>query len=381
MQGKQIQLLAQYYALLGVSSSASLDEIKNAYREKAKKLHPDVNSSPNAHAEFIELRKAYQYLVDFKTGKIPVERQAPVRPSTNVSRPTYQRPNMQRTRTRSQNTGSRPGGTGTRPKAQNAGTNYRRKKPVNAEAARDEKHGTILFSTLIVNTYWPAFLVGCALFTKWMGLSGLFMTFILFAISMPLYRTCVGWLKKYSKAEQKEAYDRFVNSVTAQILIGSLFSFFGFVFYASDTFIPFWLIVALQFLPSALILLFWSKHVKKQILRRKFMAFVVWPVLLQLFYVVNYYASFNIETERYYYKPHRGVFTNSVILPQNKYQSYLQIRSFFAQHDNVIDYTSIHFKTATSIFGIKVLKEYTFEGFDIEKLRNGVIIHYDKRAD
>ena len=54
-----------YYEVLGISRGASADEIKKAYRQKAKALHPDSNpDNPNAEKEFKEAGEAYDVLKD-----------------------------------------------------------------------------------------------------------------------------------------------------------------------------------------------------------------------------------------------------------------------------------------------------------------------------
>ncbi|HEY8581250.1 MAG TPA: DnaJ domain-containing protein, partial [Beijerinckiaceae bacterium] len=68
------------YTVLGVSKSASADDVKKAYRRLAKKYHPDQNASdPKAKEKFAEASAAYEILGDadkrgkFDRGEIDAE--------------------------------------------------------------------------------------------------------------------------------------------------------------------------------------------------------------------------------------------------------------------------------------------------------------------
>jgi molecular chaperone DnaJ len=53
-----------YYEVLGVTREASAEDLKRAYRNMARKFHPDVNRAPEATDRFKEIQEAYDVLSD-----------------------------------------------------------------------------------------------------------------------------------------------------------------------------------------------------------------------------------------------------------------------------------------------------------------------------
>jgi molecular chaperone DnaJ len=53
-----------YYEVLGVSRSASKDDLKRAFRQLARQYHPDVSDAPDAEERFKEINEAYTVLSD-----------------------------------------------------------------------------------------------------------------------------------------------------------------------------------------------------------------------------------------------------------------------------------------------------------------------------
>lgn len=56
--------MSDHYAALGLSSDASLADIKKAFRQKAAQYHPDRNTAADASERFRAVQAAYEVLSD-----------------------------------------------------------------------------------------------------------------------------------------------------------------------------------------------------------------------------------------------------------------------------------------------------------------------------
>ena len=58
-----IMTLDEYYQVLEISTGAGMEDLKRAFRKKAKQYHPDLNSSAGAQDEFIRVHTAYEMIM------------------------------------------------------------------------------------------------------------------------------------------------------------------------------------------------------------------------------------------------------------------------------------------------------------------------------
>jgi hypothetical protein len=56
---------SDYYHVLGLPDRSTIEEIKKAYRIKARQYHPDINPDPDAKDCFIAVTEAYEFLVAY----------------------------------------------------------------------------------------------------------------------------------------------------------------------------------------------------------------------------------------------------------------------------------------------------------------------------
>lgn len=341
-----------YYTVLGIQKNASLEDIKKAYRTKAKLLHPDRNKNPDSHEQFILLNEAYEYLQNLKTGKNynPVKRSYTASPRNRKSYEEWKKEEREKTRARAQHYAKMK-------YEEFIKTDYYR-SVASLEIIASHLE---FFLSIVVVVIFP--LVAMILY----GVNGLGAGLLLNFLLLP------GTVKSIRNPPQLNA-GTFVDSVlhivrTNTFLITSFTAVNIFIIlkFGLQTLIPPLLLLIAYGVVIALVFFFcWLRDEK---FKTYFYSFGVGPMILNAFVIINFIFSFDPVQETYSFrKDIQSVSTRRgserqastyIYLENSAYDEYPGIRMFLdyeaMKYRNYVTYT---FKKG--ILGIRVMTDYQF---------------------
>jgi len=330
-----------YYSILGVNSDSTVEEIKHAFRQKAKALHPDRNKSPDAHEQFILVTEAYECLTNIKTGKTTIHQ-----PTTSYT--DWQRESRARARQQAQ---------------EYAQMEYEEFKKTdyykNSQAAITvAKHLHLLFAILLLlSPLWAYLLLGSNGF--WGGLLATFLLIPWWAsalrhktsINLPLFLQSLIVVFKTTTFQY------------AAVTLCNIIAFFTYTLNTQVTTVSLACILLVLYALTYLVFRFRSIAIKGFSNIALFLC--ISPTVLNLFFLINFVFSSNPTTEVYSFVHQRRSHVNynektsCIILENNKYQNQYWFRVF-------TDFKSMEFKKEITytfqegLLGFRVLKAYEF---------------------
>jgi len=307
----------KYYNILGLNANARLEDIKKAYRQKAKLYHPDVNKSPDAHEKFILLSEAYEYLHKLKSEKVS-------KSSTHYHRrKASQQAYEQWIRNE-------------RAKAQERAREHARMKweeykktdhYKNTEAVNTAIDFLMLLTFLFV-------LIGIPIIAySVQGKSGFWVSGIILIITSPI------WIHVFSKKNLIKpkvllnAFIRLVKIKTAQIALAIFVNIFIVFRIGLSTLIPIWVLLLL--IAGSIFIGWLLSNFSKTNIRKEMLMYGIAPGLISLFLLINFLFSNNLVTETYRFNNHTKVISDGkvhyrsstyIYLENNAYKKYKGIR-------------------------------------------------------
>ncbi|MGI6319817.1 MAG: J domain-containing protein [Bacteroidales bacterium] len=337
----------KYLQVLGVPLNVSEEELKKAFRQKAKLLHPDVNSSENAHEQFVLLTEAYEYMLHYIQNK---------HVRTHQKTATQWDEDRQRA---------------AREKArQMAKMQY--EEFINSDYYKTMvnvlKLGSLIFFgiSFIIFSLLSLFLLSEEAYEP------IIFTGMLSILSIVFFMLK---LKEGDKMSLKDIYK-------SLIVIGLSTPFQAFFYLALNIFLFIKFstkvivsdsVLQILYLSSVLIgvLVFWVfKLIKTS--KPHIMALGIMPLIVSGIFMINSLNVSNIKPETHYFRYIVDYYENSLISDKNDddlialendaYKNYSFVRFFHS-----IDYeevAGVRYYIGEGIFGIRVIKHYEFVGFD-----------------
>jgi len=335
-----------YYKILGISTKASVDDIKHAYRRKAKELHPDKNKSPDAQEQFILLTEAYECLSHIKSSKSRVQH-------TATSYSNWQSENRERARQQAR---------------EHAEMEYEKFKQTDyykkSQAAITVIEHLYFFASVI---FLLAPLLGF-MFKRWAGLiAGVIFTFI----------TVHFWAGLFTEKRTLNLRSFFkslfliIKTRTFKYLVITAANIFVLYRFTLNTQLTIYFLGFILFLLYTLIYLaFYFKFAVFKKLSKAVLFLCLAPGIFNLFFLTNFVFSSNktlevysfVHEKRWYVNLHRRGRYEKIAyidLQQNKYEAYHTFRVFF-DFEAMKDKREITYTFEEGLFGIRVLKHYEF---------------------
>ncbi len=333
-------MIQKYYNILGIQKFTTKEALKKAYRKKAKELHPDRNSSPNANEEFILLNEAYEYLSNQGPGNT-----FSYNHKTYTTEQSYQRDWEKEQKERA------------RAKARKYAKMKREEYMNSAYYKKTEALGLIL--DLILNFIGLVILmVMMGTFIVMGGWYGVIFVTFLTVITFPKWKALITSLIIKDIEEYKEAISIIVSSYAFKKTAIAGFNLFLLFYSTVNTLIPpiyfIWIMVLAQIISFTVAQIAFRSWFKK---RKLLFIFGIVPLLFNLPFFINYTFSSTPQVETYYFDVYNTSYNNIIHLEGDNYEEFPHLRTIFYDHP-AKSHNRISYTFETGLFGIRVMKEY-----------------------
>ncbi len=326
--------LQLYLQVLGVTENATIDEIKKAYRERAKLFHPDLNKETNAHEKFVLINEAYEFLIDYKSGKQTFL-------DASQSRQTVE-------------------------------------DKIKAARARAAAHARMRYDAFTQTEYYKsttsladmldvfislASLIVFMLITvfayKQNGTSGLIGALIIDILGIAVIYMITLNRSDITVTRYLHSFLYFIKWRYFHLAFLVLINIWIFIRIGFNTFIS-TEALAVVYVLLPLLLFYILRYKGKQ--KPQLISFGLLPAFISLLLIINFTFSGPQKHETYFYhlaQDDTGKESTLIYLEGDVYYEFTGVR-LFLNFSEVISHNVIHYQTATGLLGIRVVKSYSF---------------------
>jgi hypothetical protein len=316
---------SQALVILRLSTGAGIPEIKDAYRKRAKLLHPDVNKNSGSHEEFILLTEAYEFLIDLRSGKrktIP-ESEEERRKAARAKAAAYAR--------------------------------MKYEEFLNSEYYRSTS-SLSAFIDLIIVGFFAALMIYFTILAGGEGTRALITALVIDVIIICLVAFLIRKTGNFDRKKYTAALIYLLKWQPFCLVFFSVWNIVLFLKIGLQTLIPLHLLLAL------FILFTLSTYLGIKVSRyRKFALSACWmvPLFFNVLLLINYLFVCNQTTEHYAFKKEDKDESTLIHLENETYEQYAGMRVFFNYSE--LSYADhITYTIADGCLGFRVVKDYRF---------------------